>query len=189
MPCPMPAVCRFELASASATAHNRRQPRIPPARNCIMLLPRLVAVVGLMLGFLLSTSAEPAKEPPPAKLPLSALAPAKLFPAQCVLRYRVSTSSPECQAYFDQALGYFYSYVWIEAVRSFETATHHGPDCAMAWWGLSRALERHSKRDLAEKALQKAKDKAALASHREQLLIKARVQEKGLDPTVAETDR
>ncbi|OAI54291.1 hypothetical protein AYO44_15225 [Planctomycetaceae bacterium SCGC AG-212-F19] len=144
-----------------------------------------------MLGSLgVAGAAEPTKEPPAnAKLPLSGLLPAKLFPDQCVLRYRISTSSPECQALFDQGLGYFYSYVWIEAARSFETAVHYDPDCAVAWWGLSRALERYSKRDAADKALQKAKEKSALASHSEQFLIKARVQEKGLDPTVAETDR
>src|SRR3954467_14234486 len=75
------------------------------------------------------------------QLPLSKLAPAKVRPNQCVLTYRVATRSPECQAHFDQGLGYFYSYVWMEAARSFETAAKCDPDCAMAWWGLSRALE------------------------------------------------
>ena len=31
--------------------------------------------------------------------------------------------------------------VWIEAARSFETAAKYDPECAMAWWGLSRALD------------------------------------------------
>src|SRR5436309_2457529 len=85
--------------------------------------------------------ASPAK-PAEAKLPLTGLAPAKIIPGLCLLKYPVRTSSPECQAYFDQGLGYFYSYVWMEAARSFETATRYDPDCALAWWGLSRALER-----------------------------------------------
>jgi tetratricopeptide (TPR) repeat protein len=153
-----------------------------------MLLPRLVAVLALLLatwGFAVADD----PKPPTGKLPLSGLMPAKLFPDQCLLRYRISTTSPECQAYFDQGLGYFYSYVWMEAVRSFETATHYDPDCAMAWWGLSRALERWGRRDTAEKALKTAKDKAALAAHHEQMLIKARAQEKGLEPGIAETER
>src|SRR5436190_22595486 len=48
------------------------------------------------------------------KLEHTKLMPAKLIPNLCVVKYRVSTASPECQAFFDQGLGYFYSYVWME---------------------------------------------------------------------------
>jgi tetratricopeptide (TPR) repeat protein len=159
----------------------------------------LVVFAGLLTAIAWATADEPPKPAAlPAKLPLCGLAPAKLFPDNCVLRYRISTQSPQCQAYFDQGLGYFYSYVWMEAARSFETAAHFDPDCAMAWWGLSRALEPPgalpgaagaTSRDRAEKALQKAKEKQPLASHSEQMLIKARLQEKGLEPGVPDTDR
>ena len=57
------------------------------------------------------------------KMPLTGLPPSKIAPDLCVLRYRISTQSPECQEYFDQGLGYVYSYVWMEAARAFETAT------------------------------------------------------------------
>lgn len=152
-------------------------------------MPRLhlLCAPALLLFAFLTAGAQPGKLP--AKLPLSNLAPAKALPDLCVLRYRVSTSSPECQKYFDQGLGYFYSYVWMEAARSFETALQYDPDCAMAWWGLSRGLESWNKRDASDKALQKAKDKLAGASHREQLLIKARLQEKGMEPNIAEDAR
>ncbi|HLJ95610.1 MAG TPA: tetratricopeptide repeat protein [Gemmataceae bacterium] len=113
------------------------------------------------------------------KLPISGLMRAKLVPGLCLVKYRVSTASPECQEFFDQGLGYYYSYVWMEAVRSFETATQYDPECALAWWGLSRALERWGKGN-PKQALQKANDLRTGASHREQLLIRARVQEKGL---------
>src|SRR5262249_49374807 len=113
------------------------------------------------------------------KLSMSGLAPSKIAPNLCLLRYRVSTHSPECQAFFDQGLGYFYSYVWMEAARSFETAARHDPECAMAWWGLSRALERWGKNDASTKALLKADALKEKASHREQQLILARMQEKG----------
>src|SRR5262245_834008 len=127
---------------------------------------------------------------PPAqgeKLAISGLAPAKLLPNLCVYKYRVSTRSPECQAFFDQGLGFWYSYVWMEAARSFETATRHDPDCAMAWWGLSRALERWGKRE-ANKALEKADSLKDRASHREQQLILTRMQEKGLQPGVGDSE-
>ncbi len=115
----------------------------------------------------------------PNKLPLCNLAPAVLVPNLCLLKYRVSTASPQCQAYFDQGLGYYYSYVWMEASRSFETALEHDPDCAMAWWGLARALERYGKKDQATKALLKAGELRSRASWRESQLILASLQEKG----------
>lgn len=121
------------------------------------------------------------------KLPLCGLPPAKLIPDLCVLKYRVSTSSPECQAYFDQGLGYFYSYVWMEAARSFETALRHDPSCALAWWGLSKALERYGRGNQAE-ALKKAQELLPRASHRENLLITARLQEKGMLAGVGDTE-
>jgi hypothetical protein len=127
------------------------------------------------------------RDPPDNKLPLCGLAPSKLAPNLCLLKYRVTTNSPECQAFFDQGLGYFYSYVWMEAARSFETACKYDPDCALAWWGLNRALERYGKASQTE-ALKKAQTVMAKASHREQLLIQARLEEKGLWPNVGDIE-
>lgn len=120
---------------------------------------------------------------PPKVLPMTKLAPAKLMPHLCLLRYRVGTSSPECQAFFDQGLGFFYSYVWMEAARSFETAVQHDPGCAMAWCALSKAIERWGRGQHAA-ALKKAQELLPGVSHREHLLIKARLEEKGMWPGV-----
>src|SRR5258708_7116904 len=87
--------------------------------------------------------------PDNSKLPMTSLAPAKLIPNLSSVHYRISTSSPDCQAFFDQGLGCLYSYVWMEASRSFETAVQKDPDCAVAWWGLSRALDRWGRGDAA----------------------------------------
>ena len=141
---------------------------------------RAVSVLTLaLLG--LPVAADPPAAPPPAgaKMPLTSLAPAKVQPGLCLLKYRVSTTSPECQTFFDQGLGYFYSYVWMEASRSFETAVQKDPECALAWWGLSRALERWGKGQQATQALLKSYELRDHASHREQQLILARMQEKG----------
>lgn len=119
----------------------------------------------------------------PKNLPITKLAPAKLMPHLCVLRYRAGTSSPECQAYFDQGLGFFYSYAWMEAARSFETAAHHDPNCGLAWWALSRAVERWGRGQHTD-ALKKAQNLLPRVSHRESLLIKARLEEKGMWPNV-----
>ena len=46
-------------------------------------------------------SATPRVELKAGKLPRTNLEPARLVPEICLLRYRVTTSSPECQAYVD----------------------------------------------------------------------------------------
>ena len=142
---------------------------------------RLAAAAVLCLAGTTPAAEQPSKTAPklPPKLPLCGLAPSKLIPHLCLLEYHVSTTSPECQAFLNQGLGYYYSYVWMEAARSFETATTYDPNCALAWWELSRALEKWGRNDPATKALLKADALKAHASHREQQLILARMQEKG----------
>jgi Tfp pilus assembly protein PilF len=129
----------------------------------------------------------PRIDPNKTRLPLCKLTPSKLHPGLCVVKYRITTGSKECQDYFDQGLGYFYSYVWMEAARSFETAARYDPECPMAWWALSRALERYG-RGNPNAALKKAQQFLSRASHRENLLITARLQEKGLIAGVGNPD-
>ncbi len=108
--------------------------------------------------------------------------PAKIVPDLCHYKYRVTTASPECQAFVDQSLGYYYSYVWMEAARSAETALRHDPECAYGWFILSRAMEKWNKD--ANKPLDKAKELLPKAGQREQLIIQAKLQEKGMWPGV-----
>jgi Tfp pilus assembly protein PilF len=135
-----------------------------------------------------ATDAAKTESPATDRLPFCGLAPSKLQPNLCLLKYRISTMSPECQAFFDQGLGYFYSYVWMEAARSFETAAKYDPECPMAWWGLSRALDQWKKSNH-NQALEKAQQLLGRASHREQFLINARLQEKGLAPGITPDQR
>jgi Tfp pilus assembly protein PilF len=159
----------------------------------------------------------PAPEPvlPKDVLPLTGLAPSKLFPDLCKYHYRVTTQSEACQKFCDQGFGFYYSYVWIEAARSFEMALRHDPECAMAWLGLHRSLEKwgRSKSPSAspllavvgvpvqaklpdrfakspkDYALEMAKALMPKASHREQLLVTAKLQEKGMWPDVKPDER
>jgi Tfp pilus assembly protein PilF len=119
---------------------------------------------------------------------MTGLTPAKVVPNLCLLRYSVTTTSKKCQSFFDQGLGFFYSYAWMEAARNFETATRHDPDCAMAWWGLSRAIQSWQRGNHVP-ALEKAKALMSTASDREQLLIKARLQEHGMITGVSPSTR
>ncbi len=152
------------------------------------MMLRRFTLAALVVAFAGSLRADaPAKPNLPAKMPMTKLAPSKLVPDLCLVRYRISTTSPECQAFFDQGLGYFYSYVWMEAARSFETALQYDPGCPLAWWGLSRALERWGKSSYTE-ALLKADKFHDRASHREQQLILASMQEKGQAPGVGDAE-
>lgn len=164
----------------------------------------------------LATIAAPATGPKDRpKLPITGLPAAVHVPNLCIYHYRVSTTSEECQKFCDEAFGYYYSYVWIEAARSFETALTHDPNCALAWLGLHRALEKWGKtatpkpdRILAvtggvlqpklpeqftkaphDYALEQARKLMGRASHRESLLIQSRLQERGLWPDTKPEER
>jgi pentatricopeptide repeat protein len=122
-------------------------------------------------------------------LPLSRLTTARLQPGICLLSYRISTHSDDCQKFFDQGLGYYYSYAWHEAARSFETAAKHDPQSAMAWWGLSRALKQWGSRaNRANDALKKAYELRSQASYPEKQLIEALAMERGIAKDANPTD-
>lgn len=52
---------------------------------------------------------------------------------------KVSTSSTEAQAFYDQGLAYLHSFVWIEAIRSFHQALRNDENLGMAYVGLADA--------------------------------------------------
>lgn len=52
---------------------------------------------------------------------------------------KVTTSSPDAQAFYDQGLAYLHSYVWIDAARSFRQALRSDPHLGMAYIGLADA--------------------------------------------------
>ena len=160
----------------------------------------------------------PADKTAPAadKMPLTGLAPAKPMFDACIYKYPVGTTNAQAQAFVNQGLGQYYSYVWIEAARAFETATRLDPNCAYAWLMLNRSLEKWGRtgtskpvgpyvaalgglvyaklpagvgRNNAELALENARALMPKASHREQLHIQARLQEKGMWPDTPATDR
>ncbi len=152
---------------------------------------------------------------PTTTMPITGLAPAREVPNLCTYHYRVSTPSAECQTLCDQGLAYHASYVWMEAARSFETALTHDPECAMAWLGLHKALDKWGKTSIPKSnpllavvggmgqpvlpsrytkspkdyALEMAKSLLPKASHREGLLITSKLQERGMWPNTPAADR
>jgi tetratricopeptide (TPR) repeat protein len=51
----------------------------------------------------------------------------------------ITTDAKEAQLWFDRGLIWCYGYHHDEAVRCFEKAAKHDPDCAMAQWGIAYA--------------------------------------------------
>jgi len=53
--------------------------------------------------------------------------------------HRISTFVPETQAYFDQGLRLLFNFNHEAAIRSFQAALRHDPDCTMCYWGIAFA--------------------------------------------------
>ena len=84
---------------------------------------------------------------------------------------KVTTASPEAQAFYDQGLTYLYSYVWLEAARSFYQALQLDPKLAMAYLGLADAYVGLKDLPQGRAALQKAEGLAAEVADRERRRI------------------
>lgn len=90
------------------------------------------------------------------------------------LRQKVSTSSQEAQAFYDQGLAYIHSYVWIEAVRSFHQALRLDPNLAMAFLGLTDAYIGMQDPATARAAFQRAQELAPKLNKSEQMWVAIR---------------
>lgn len=95
-------------------------------------------------------------------------------------QYRISTSSPEAQKYFNQGLILTYGFNHGEAIRSFNEAIRLDSNCAMCYWGVALALgpNINNPMDAADvprawDALQQAKRLAANATEKEKAYINA----------------
>ncbi len=60
-----------------------------------------------------------------------------LFPGMGSHHRKITTSSAEAQAYFNQGLNWTFAFNHDEAIRSFEQAVRLDPGCAMAYWGIA----------------------------------------------------
>jgi tetratricopeptide (TPR) repeat protein len=87
---------------------------------------------------------------------------------------RITSSSPDAQAFYNQGVAYLHSYVWVEAARSFNQALRHDPNVAMIYVGLSRAFSGLDDDQAARMAIDRASGLAAAASPREQRRVAIR---------------
>jgi tetratricopeptide (TPR) repeat protein len=125
--------------------------------------------------------AGPAHGAPGSPITLESLArSAVLFDNLGAHHRRVTTTSPEAQAYFDQGLRLLYGFNHDEATRSFARAAELDPACAMCFWGASLTLGPNynvpmlpERSVMAWEALEKARAGAARGAAVEQALIGA----------------
>jgi tetratricopeptide (TPR) repeat protein len=94
--------------------------------------------------------------------------------------FKVSTSNPLAQKFFDQGLSLYYAFNHAEAYRSFNEASRIDPDCAMAYWGQALCLGPNinapmdaSDATIVFNAIQKAVFLAPNSTEKEQSLIMA----------------
>ncbi len=105
------------------------------------------------------------------------------------IAYKVTTSSPQAQVYFDQGLRLAYAFNHGEAQRAFRKAQKLDPTCAMCFWGEALVLGPNINLPMQEdavapafSAVQKASALAGSASAREQALISALARRYAPDP-------
>src|SRR5258706_13470356 len=95
------------LSASEAAAQRKGQPKSGPT-EAIHTLNVIYAPAAVIVAL-------------DQRLPMSKLNAARIMPDLCHYKYRVTTASNDCQAFVDQSLGFYYSYVWMEAARSAET--------------------------------------------------------------------
>ncbi|MGV3724353.1 MAG: tetratricopeptide repeat protein [Actinomycetota bacterium] len=84
----------------------------------------------------------------------------------------VTSASPRAAREYDEGLRNFYVGQVDAAIKDFQEAARRDPTCAMAQWGLSRALYKKGSASEALVAIAKAQELAKIADDREQRLIR-----------------
>jgi tetratricopeptide (TPR) repeat protein len=104
-------------------------------------------------------------------------------------RYRITTSAPQAQRYFDQGLALAYGFNHAAARAAFRTAQRLDPECAMCFWGEALVLGPNINLPMAAAdgeaalvALQMARALAGRASGKERALIDALAARYSADP-------
>ena len=93
------------------------------------------------------------------------------------LHEKVTTSSSEAQAFYDQGINYLSSYVWIEAARSFRQALRLDPALAAAYVGLCDVYVQLQDVPAARAAIEKAQSLTGQITEAERQRIEIRARQ------------
>ena len=178
---------------------------LPEAQSTVFV-PELAMLDGaLCTGTMATMPFQPAFQPvvlaqmktevsPAAKEAAKAVPPAPsadqpMIPGLGTRSFKITTSNPEAQRYFDQGLRLAWNFNHAEAQHAFQKAQKLDPNCAMCYWGEAYVLGPNinvpmdpSASAPAAAAAAKAKALADKASAREQALINAVVARYSTDP-------
>src|SRR5262245_64096978 len=145
----------------------------------LLLTPTLFALPGCSTQSAHDVAHE---TPPPAKPPV-------LYDSLGGYTYRITTTSPEAQRWFDQGLRLVYAFNHAEAQKAFREAARIDPQSAMCYWGIALTegsnyndptnAEREQK---ALASVRQAQQRAAAASPKERALIEALAKRHSADP-------
>lgn len=105
------------------------------------------------------------------------------------MHYRVTTSVPQAQKFFDQGLRLAYAFNHEEAARAFRKARTLDPACAMCWWGEALVLGPNINAPMspdavpaALEAATRARAAASNATPKERALVEAVAARYSADP-------
>jgi len=104
-----------------------------------------------------------------------------LYPGVDRYHFPITTTSPECQEWFDQGIQLVFGFNHLEAMRSFQEAAARDPQAPMPWWGIAYCWGANindpemtkDKYKHATEAIRQAQDRLAHASTLERQLIEA----------------
>ncbi len=133
-------------------------------RVCLLGLVALLSIGGVSVPEISSAKEEPVR----------------LYEALGRHHFRISTSIPMAQRYFDQGMILMYGFNHAEAARSFQYAQQLDPTCAMCFWGEALVLGPNINAPMADSAVpqayaasQQAMTLRGKASGKERALIQA----------------
>ena len=149
----------------------------PPRRQSV--IPRVIvagALIVASVGLYSSPGAAAQTGSAIEERPLAVIvvAPVPLRDGIGVVHERVTTSSAQASAFYNQGVSYLHSFVWIEAARSFNQALRLDPNLAMAQVGLSYALGELGLSADARRASDRAQRLTPLVTPRETMMIRLR---------------
>lgn len=85
--------------------------------------------------------------------------------------FPITTSVPEVQRWFDQGNALLHGFWWFEAERTFRWCLKLDPECAMAYWGMARAVEGNDDPERARTFLDEASARKDSVTDRERRFI------------------